>query len=123
MKTTTISHRTLKASVICTAVSMLGGCGLINEPCRECPGGGAEEGVGSMHLSFSVASDAILGGTMRSDSQGHPEEDPDVTPNYDMEQNIVTYQHGFYIFVGEGTDAKMLYYNDYINNSTDHYTI
>ena len=123
MKTTTISHRTLKASVICTAVSMLGGCGLINEPCRECPGGGAEEGVGSMHLSFSVASDAILGGTMRSDSQGHPEEDPDVTPNYDMEQTIVTSQLGFYIFVGEGPDAKLLYYNDDINNSTDPYTM
>lgn len=128
MKTTTIFHRTLKASVICAAVSMLAGCGLINEPCRECPGG-EEEGVGSMHLSFSVASDAILGGSTRSDSQGHPEEDPDVVPDvnpdekYYMEQSIVTSQLGFYIFVGEGPDAKLLYYNDDINNSTDPYTM
>lgn len=129
MKTTTIFHRTLKAPALLAAVSMLAGCGLIHEPCRECPGGGEEEGVGSMHLSFSVASDAILGGSTRSDSQGHPEEDPDVVPDvdhkesYDKEQSIVTSQLGFYIFVGEGPNAKLLYYNDDINNSTDPYTM
>ena len=107
--------------LVAGAVMLLAaGCSYVEDPGRPCP---PVESDGNVHLNFVMTSDAKLTGGTRSDDQNHTEIGSDQVAGYDMEEAIDLNQLAFYIFVGEGPDAKLLYSNDDINHTTDPYTM
>ena len=78
-------------------------------PSGPCPGEDAVE------LSFRMLTAAPLTGT-RADSQGHPEADSEYV---EFEDGINVRDFAFFIFVGEGDDARLVVRNANIASSDD----
>ena len=99
------------------SVSLTAGCGMIHdEPCPDCP---LEDSSTDIHVDLHISCTSLPGDMSRSDSEGHPEEDPDTAAGYDLEYAVYPNQLAFYIFIGGDEDARLLYYNDDVSQPTD----
>lgn len=91
--------RFLSALLLLTLLLPLGGCFQENNPCPEPD----DTGQGNVYMSFRIVASNSSG--TRADDQGHPEEGDEFLP---VENDISVGDFAFFIFVGEGSDAKLL---------------
>lgn len=101
------------------ALLAAGGCAQVEEPGRPCPGGaGGALDAGGVTMTLRIVADAVLpqaAAATRADDLGHDETDSEVP----LEDAVNVKDFGFFLFLGDGADARMLHSNTQLAASAD----